>query len=104
EVLARDARVEELLEPDELVAVFENDLADRRAVDLAVGHDLGSEPLHERSADRLVLPQQAVDDVVARDRRRAVAGEGLQGLGLAGADAAGDPDGQRPPAGANRSR
>ena len=39
--------------------------------------------------------QQVVDDLVARDRRRAVARERLQRLALARSDAAGDRDGDR---------
>jgi hypothetical protein len=37
-----------------------------------------------------------VHDLVARDRGGAVAGERLQQLALAGPDAAGDRDGERP--------
>jgi hypothetical protein len=42
-----------------------------------------------------VPTQEPVDDLVARNRCRAVAGEGIERLGLTRADAARDGDGDR---------
>ena len=60
----------------------------------------GSVGAHERLAPALadgvlhlaVGAQELVDDLVARDDRRAVAGEGRERLGLAGADPTRDGD------------
>jgi hypothetical protein len=78
--------MEERLEPVELGAVGEDELPDLRAV-------RRPEPLEQRGADVLVVRDQVVDDLVARDRGRAVSCERTQRLALPGADAAGDRDG-----------
>src|SRR5580765_5442028 len=78
------------LEPRELLAIGENDPADLGAVDLAVAEDAVSPAIAERGLQPFVLAIKAMDDVVARDDRSAVTREGLQSLGLAGSDAAGD--------------
>src|SRR3954468_15827198 len=84
------------LEPVELLAVGEDDLRDRAAVDLAgfVENPL-AEVVEQRPADALVLAQQPVHDLVARDGRRAVAAEGGERIALSRSDAARDGDGKR---------
>src|SRR6476646_2009217 len=84
------------LEPRELLAIGENDPADLGAVDLAVAEDAVSPAIAERGLQPFVLAIKAMDDVVARDDRSAVTREGLQSLGLAGSDAAGERDRERP--------
>src|SRR6476659_8959033 len=90
------------LEPRELLAIGENDPADLAAddlavaVDRAVAEDAVSPAIAERGLQPFVLAIKAMDDVVARDDRSAVTREGLQSLGLAGSDAAGERDRERP--------
>ncbi len=50
------------LEPRELVAVGEDDPADRRAVDLAVGEDALSPALAQRGLQLLVVAVELVDE------------------------------------------
>src|SRR5437763_5196045 len=81
------------LEPGERLGVGEHDRRDRRAVDVAgIVQDARAEALEERGADLGILAEELVDDVVARDRRRAVRCEGLQGRGLTDPDTARDRD------------
>jgi hypothetical protein len=85
--------MEQLLEPVELLRVVEDDARDRGSVGPVVPDHLGTEVLDELAPDVRVPPQQAMDDLVARDRGRAVSCERTQRLALPGADAAGDRDG-----------
>src|SRR5438128_1410176 len=89
--------MEELLEPLELLAVGEDDLGDRRAVDLAgLVEDPLAEAVEEGTPHLVVVAQQPVDDLVARDHGGAVAREGGEGLAFPRSDAARDGDGERP--------
>src|SRR5215210_744346 len=86
------------LEPCELVAAGEDALGDARSIDLAliVQHAV-AEPLDDRALHALVGAEEVVDDLVARDGRRAKPRERAERLGLAGADPAGDRDRDRSP-------
>ena len=76
--------------------VGEDDVGDRAAVDLAgfVENAL-AEPVDQRLLHLLVLAEQPVDDLVARDRRGAVAPERGERLALPRSDAARDGDRER---------
>jgi len=62
--------MQELLEPQELLAIGEHELGD-------VTPPRRAEPLEQRLADLLVVLDQVVDDLVARDRGGAVPRERL---------------------------
>jgi len=84
------------LQPGERVAVVEDNPRDRSAIDVAgIVEDACTEALQQRGPDLVVLAQEAVDDVVAGDRRRPVTREGVQGFCLTGADAPRDRDRDR---------
>ena len=86
--------MQQLLEPLELVAVGEDDLADARAVaDRLVAPALANRRAHVR-----VVREEVVHELVGRQRRGAVARERRERLALARRDAAGDRDRERPPA------
>src|SRR5262249_15969977 len=94
EVLLGDPRVEQALQPFELLAVAEDAFGDRAAVDLAdVVEDPPAEPLDQLPAHVLVLAQEPVNDLVARHGGGAVAPERVEGLALPRSDAARDGDG-----------
>ena len=67
--------MQQLLEPGERVAVVEDDGRERAAVDLAVGRDDAVPHLLDDRLPHVLAPQQVMHDLVARDRRRAVARE-----------------------------
>src|SRR5205085_7122710 len=96
EVLPCDSRMQERLEPGELLRVAEDDLCDGGAVDLArLVEDALPEALEQGAAHLVVLADQAVDDLVARDDGRSVTCKGSERLALPRADAARDGDGNR---------
>src|SRR5207249_3710593 len=80
-------RMEETLQPEQLVGITEDALADRAPVGR-------SEPLEEGRTDLVVLVE-LVDDLVARDRGGAVPREGGQRFALPRSDAARDRYGER---------
>src|SRR5205807_6569289 len=83
EVLLRNARMEQPLEPVQRLPVGEDDLGDRAPVDLAgLVEDPLAEALEQCGANLVILAEQPVDDLVARDGRRAVACEGGEGFAL----------------------
>jgi hypothetical protein len=85
--------MEKRFQPGERLPVLEDDLGDGGTVDRAgVVEDAGAELLEQRAPDVRVLAQQLVDDVVARDRRGAMARERLQRLRLPGPDSPRDRD------------
>jgi len=70
--------VQQLLEPRERVSIVEDHRAERAPVDLTVRRD---DAVTEALDDRrlyVIETQQVVDDLVARDRRGAVARERSQ--------------------------
>ena len=73
--------MQQLLEPGELLAVTEHDAPDALPVDLprVVEHAL-AEALDDGGLDVWIVAEQVVNDLVARDHRRAVPLEGLQRL------------------------
>src|SRR4029079_9817821 len=87
EVLARDERVEQALEPRELLRIAEDRLGDPATVGATVitEHAL-SEARDDRVANLVVASDQVVEDLVPRDGRGALRAERLEGGGLAGAD------------------
>src|SRR5205807_9288109 len=96
EVLVRDSGMEKRLEPGELLRVAEDDFGDRVAVELArLVEDALAEAFEQRLSHLVVLADQPVDDLVARDDGRSVAREGGERLALPRADAARDGDGHR---------
>ena len=75
-------RVQQALEPDELAGVVEDDLGERRAVDLLVFEDIAAEvTLH--AADDGLFGQQVVDELIGRHDSRAELGEERRGGGFA---------------------
>jgi hypothetical protein len=65
--------MEERLEPVKLAPVGEDDVSNGRTVDLARAvEDAWTKPLRDRALHLVVLPQQPVDDLVARRDRGAV--------------------------------
>src|SRR5262249_16180880 len=95
-VLHRNQGMEQVLEPLQLPRVVEDDGRNRPAIELAVGsNDAVPELLDDRLA-YLVPPHKLVDDLGARPRRRAMAGERRQRFALPCPDSAGDRDGDRP--------
>jgi hypothetical protein len=85
--------MQQCLEPLERVAIVEDDSAERTAVDLAVRPDDAVAEVSDERRLHLVATQQVMDDLVARDGRRAVARERSQRLTLPRPDAARDRDG-----------
>ena len=85
-----DPRMGDALEPGELVAVVEDDLAHLLAIDLPAGSDLLAPAVHQRRAHLVVL-EQVVGDLVGRQGGRAVPLERGQRLGLTRPDAPGEP-------------
>jgi len=84
--------MEQPFEPCELIRLLEDDRRDRGSIRAARAYDLRAPPLAQSRVDLLVLPQQPVDDLVTRDRGRAVTGERFERRALAGTDAARDGD------------
>ena len=86
-------RVQELLEPVELLAVMEDDLADA----CAVADRLFAPTLANRRAHVSVLREEVVHERVGRQRGSPVARERRKCLALPCRDTAGDRDRERPP-------
>ena len=84
--------MEQPFEPCELIRLLEDDRRDRGSIRAARAYDLRAPPLAQSRVDLLVLPQQPVDDLVTRDRRRALARKCFERRTLAGTDAARDGD------------
>ena len=78
-VLGADTGMKQPFQPLERRLILENQRGDL----CAVGR---SEAVEESGSDLRILRQEAVDDLVARERRGAVARERAQRLGLAGPD------------------
>src|SRR5439155_20596036 len=96
EVLRHDTRVQKGLQPRECLTVVEDDPRDRGTIDVAgVVEDAGAEALQQRPAHIVVLAQQSVDDVVARDRRGTMPRERAQRFCFPGPDASRDRDRDR---------
>src|SRR5262249_15101871 len=85
------ARVGDALEPGELVAVVEDDLAHPLAIDVAVRSDLPP-PALDKSGPNFLVIEQIVGDAIRRERRRTEPLEGGQHLGLPRPDAPGKAD------------
>ena len=79
EVLARHERVEQSLQKGERGSILEYAKRDSLAIGGSVlPEDLLTEPLYERALDVGVCGQEVMDDLVARDGRRAVTTEALE--------------------------
>src|SRR5262245_26217810 len=88
--------MQKLLEEVERVAVLEDPECDSLAVGRPVlAEDLLAEPVEQFALDLRVGREEVMDDLVARDRGRAVAAEAFEGRRLAGADPPGDRDRER---------
>src|SRR5262249_442846 len=100
QIVACDERMEKALEPVERLAIGEDDIGERGAIDLTGrGENAIAEARGEGVPNALVIPQQPMDEVGGPERRDAVAGGRLQGFGLGCADAACDGDREGPPCG-----
>ena len=85
--------MEQALEPRESLLVAEDRLGDARPVGSTVlAEHLRAEPFDDRVADVVVRCEQVMDDLVARDRRRAVCAKRFERGRLPRADATGDRD------------
>src|SRR5438270_12181773 len=85
--------MEQLLEPIELTAVTEDDLADAHPV----ADGVVTPAFRDGRPDLGVVGEQVVHDRVGRQRRRAVPRERCERLALPRRDASGDRDRERPP-------
>lgn len=88
---ASDTRKEDPFEPAKLARVLEDDLGHRRSVDRSIPHDTFSPAGREHIA-KLLGGEQLVNDLIGGQDGGTQPLAGGKGLGLAGADASGQPD------------
>jgi hypothetical protein len=91
-MFCHDFRMEQPLEPLELVAVVEDAASKRRSVRAVRPDHIRTEALDQRLPHLEILSQEPVHDLVAGDRRGAVTRKGCERFALTGADTAGDRD------------
>jgi hypothetical protein len=78
QVLARDEGVQQAFQPREGLGVTENGMSDRRPIRTPVlAEDARPQSRDKRFADDVVGGEEVMDDLVARDSRRAVGAECL---------------------------
>ena len=88
--------MEQLLEEVERLAILEHAVGNALAIRYAVlSEDVLAEPLDESLLHVRIGGKEMVDDLIARDGRRAMAAKGRESCRLAGADPAGDRDRER---------